>query len=782
MQPSEILSLVERLIPVYHAPDFEQVLERLVADFHPSAKIIVKIELNRLMEPCGRTIDLRGRVNGDCREYRLDGRRHWLDDVAFNDYQKQTKKFGGYTTGVWEALSNTRNNYRIIAKNRAPAPSSNQITSEDSPFQAEPIQLGQDLKRQEKRLRLQTQVEITLPKGQIIHGLTIDMSESGAKIKVPSAFVYQLGDILDVEFVEYLQYATPSQDYKLKLRLLAVEENLDNDAIKILRTVKASEKDLLATLIDDALRNPQKRLKHDNQDKILRARARGFEHIFLKHTCHLPLFFSQDELKLAMLTPNNQRIWQYWHNEQGQQVLGTLFHPQRLKNLTHSDMSQGSCKLYAFQHQHEQKTFFYSMFPTEATQEQTRLFWHVGAKRESWKVFQVSFYRLLPEDKEQLSRFQEELGECVNDLTHCAVLQEIGDHQQANDYLLSEKPRLPVTELNSFRQSRRLVGNPRSVYFDATSRRKEPRFIFKTPLILTHPTKGQVQGHSVDFSGKGISVQALSPLPYHVGELISINMIELNKASKQLDLSTIPYKVVKVSNEGNSIQLVMQENDETSKVSAFLKSIFKLNKDKLKEKEERLPSHGMLNALHQTLLSKMKVFPFYIDKGMHGFQTRVIGVSYPLPKHIDVLSNLGHKEYISLEPLFKNRTNTLLATPLKRSEKQTSSSFEIYIGLEKLGRKPVAIHTKLAQDFTNIKQRIAFIKSAQISGEFIALRLSMAPIYSPITLLLQQELNDLTQVSVHQASALERELTNLVGYGEIEDITEEVLIRLQLTH
>ena len=101
MQQPEILSLAERLIPAYNSDDFEYLLAQITEGEAPSVKILVKMELNRVMAPCTKSVDLRGRVKGECREYELDGVKHWLDDVAFNAYHKNTRKFGGYTEGVW---------------------------------------------------------------------------------------------------------------------------------------------------------------------------------------------------------------------------------------------------------------------------------------------------------------------------------------------------------------------------------------------------------------------------------------------------------------------------------------------------------------------------------------------------------------------------------------------------------------------------------------------------------------------------------------------------------
>jgi hypothetical protein len=232
MQQSEILSLAERLIPAYKSADFEQLLNKFTGGQPPSVKLLVKMELNRVMTPCTKSIDLRGRVQGECREYELDGRKHWLDDVAFNTYHKSVKKFGGYTEGVWENLINTRNNFRVMKQqgtlNKA------KVATVEGSFEVEPIKLGYDLKRLENRLKINTQVKIHLPSNeQVVHGLSVDLSASGAKFKVPSAFNYKLGDTIWVQFTELIKSSKFEELNKpIEYRILGVDESYDNDSVK----------------------------------------------------------------------------------------------------------------------------------------------------------------------------------------------------------------------------------------------------------------------------------------------------------------------------------------------------------------------------------------------------------------------------------------------------------------------------------------------------------------------------------------------------------------------
>ncbi len=782
MLQSEILSLAERLIPVYGSVDFDFVLGQLTEEAPSSTKVLVKMELNRLMAPCTKSIDLRGRVNGECRKYVLEGIAHWLDDAAFNDYHKNIKKFGRYTEGVWENLIAARNNFSAMNK---PVSAEQKIsfTSSDSPFLAEPIQLGYDLKRQEKRLKVQTQVEIHCSKGQVLHGLSIDLSSSGAKFKVPATFNYNLGEHLEVRLTEL---ASKSQlvgiEKPLTYRVLAVDDCYENNAVRYLRTTLLTKTNLIDRVIDEALSSAEKRTRHDNQDKIVRARRRGYEHIALKHTSNLPLFFQGNELKLALLTPNNQQLWQYWHDERNQQTLGSLFHPERMNSLITPGVKGTTNVLYSFTHEHERKTYFYSMLRPEANRDQRLLFWHFGAKRQSWRVFRISLFELSELEKNELATFSTELAATTHSITHMGILQEISNDQSGQDYLLTERPRLPSSTLNVFRHPRRIVGNPQGVYFDAQSRRKEPRYRFKTPLELS-TNQLKIPAHSLDISKRGLGIRLDEPTTLRSGQEISVNFRELQLYDKNLALSAVPYRAVRVSADGRRVQLVIEENSKTMRVIAFFNTIIEHNQDKIIQQQEVLPSNALLEKLHSILLSRTFSSPIFINKSSSGsFNTPVIGVKFPLAKHLELCAQLGHEKKFSLEPIFKGRTSTLIADPVKRIEGATAQHQEVYLSTAKLGNKIIGIESKLHQDFNSAKERIHYIKKARLTGDFYAIRLSTVPIFDSMTSLLRLDLTELADLSLHQASKLEAELTSLVGYCEFEDITEEVIVRLELTN
>ncbi|MGF1696771.1 PilZ domain-containing protein [Vibrio lamellibrachiae] len=780
MQQSEILSIAERLIPAFHSGDFDYLLSQMTEGEAPSAKLLIKMELNRVMAPCTKPIDLRGRVQGECREYELDGLKHWLDDVAFNAYHKNFKKFNGYTEGMWEALINTKNNFRVMKQNGITP--QKESSPETTPFHVEPITLGYDLKRQENRLKVYSQVEITLQNKQLVHAVSIDLSPSGAKFKVPAAINYKLGELVSVSFVE-LQKSSEVEEIVLPLnyRVVGIDDSYENDAVKFIRALKVSESDVINQVIEESLQNNSQKVRHDNQDKIIRARTRGYEHTYLKHTCNLPLFFSGSELKLILMTENNLPIWNYWQDERNQQALGSLFHEERISLLTKAGIRGSSNTIYSFTHQHEGKSLFFSMMMPEATREERQLFWHVGARRKSWKAFKLSIFELSDPECQQLAQHANELGINTEALSHCGILQEIADSDSAGDYLFTQKPKLPSKTLNRFRHTRKIIGNPTSIYFDAKSRRKEPRYQFKSPVELTTQSGKVYSGNTLDLSRHGLSIQLDTPSDITANDRCTVNLRELQLYDKSLPLSEVPYQVIRVGSDDQQVQMSIDNSTQNLRTIGFFDRLIKHNEKKLPQKKELLPSNELLEGLHDILLDKMVSNPVFIEKIKGSLVPRVIGVNYPLPPHLVLMARLGIEKQFSLEPIYKGRMTTLLSVPMKRLEGAVPQYHEVYISALIFGNRIQSLQTKLSSEFESNKERLIFIKKAMNVGDFYVLRVSGAPIFEPLSNLLKVDIEELTQISMHQARSLEKEISSTVGYGEIVDITDEVLVRLELT-
>ena len=76
--------------------DFEMKFAKATKHLAKSEKFLLKMELKRLAQPCARLVDLRGLVDGECRLYEHDERRHFLDDIAIKVFEENLAYYGAY--------------------------------------------------------------------------------------------------------------------------------------------------------------------------------------------------------------------------------------------------------------------------------------------------------------------------------------------------------------------------------------------------------------------------------------------------------------------------------------------------------------------------------------------------------------------------------------------------------------------------------------------------------------------------------------------------------------
>ena len=86
--------IIEQLKSSIGAPEFNQILMQLTQNLPSEKRFLIKMELKRLAKPCVRSIDLRGQVDGECKLFEYRGRKHYLDDVAIDVFNRQVNIFG----------------------------------------------------------------------------------------------------------------------------------------------------------------------------------------------------------------------------------------------------------------------------------------------------------------------------------------------------------------------------------------------------------------------------------------------------------------------------------------------------------------------------------------------------------------------------------------------------------------------------------------------------------------------------------------------------------------
>ena len=114
---SKYQSIIDEFRGRVLSKDFETEFASITKKIPKTERFLLKMELKRLANPCTRLIDLRGHVDGECRAFEHEERTHYLDDIAIKVFEETFADYQAYTFGVYEAVMNTENNFRVIYQN-----------------------------------------------------------------------------------------------------------------------------------------------------------------------------------------------------------------------------------------------------------------------------------------------------------------------------------------------------------------------------------------------------------------------------------------------------------------------------------------------------------------------------------------------------------------------------------------------------------------------------------------------------------------------------------------
>ena len=185
---------------------FESKFATATKNLSKPERFLLKMELKRLAQPCTRLIDLRGLVDGECKRYEHEERPHYLDEVAIKVFEDHITNYDGYTFGVYEAVTNTENNFRVIYQREKSKESS--LPTDDINKQIEKIHypaklysFGPYYNRIEERMNFAIRVDVILSQTQTIECSSSDLSVSGCKFRVLKPANIKLGQVINIRFV-----------------------------------------------------------------------------------------------------------------------------------------------------------------------------------------------------------------------------------------------------------------------------------------------------------------------------------------------------------------------------------------------------------------------------------------------------------------------------------------------------------------------------------------------------------------------------------------------------
>ncbi|WP_334021231.1 PilZ domain-containing protein [Alteromonas sp. S015] len=804
--------IIEQLKPMVNEPEFNQVLLQTASDVPKEKRFLIKMEVKRLAKPCMRTIDLRGHVDGKCNKYVHEGRSHYMDDVAISKFEEQLRVFGRYTYGVYEAVQNTENNFRLmrqkeLAQERVDKenPELKRRSAVLEQFKAPTVNLLDYRQRNAERMNFAVAVELFNSTNQSVRGLSVDISLEGLQVKISKDAFFEKGETLFI-FFRGLE-SEFAMDKKNGIAYKLVKIVTKNDAHYLaLQRYKEKPSPTFDKFLENFIHGNKRRYKVNMSNTIEAITSKICEQYFSPRSPTLPVYIDVINKTLvprfAMVNEVNRETVQYWRDEDDNCRLHFLLTQERLSRLLQKPESIREIFVFSFTHLQNEKVYFYSASYEELLQKDilTRVFLGFGSKKASWRVFKVTLTDMEPEQAHIPLSIPDSVGNKVKKLNtppsarlmsklknlrflaHVTDVTSIAGQETYNEFQFNREN---LSHLRNFGHPRnRAPSNVQVVRFKYEEQRIESRYQLRTQIEARFNDEQVVhKGISEDISvhGLGLRVELSKEYKGSLEGRAEVAFPRLQEIATSFDVMHLQYDIIYHNVDKNILHLKAVPGEEGKSARHFFDELIKKNKANLKvdNDEEEVPGMGQalrcINARNATSLS----FLMSREGARYSPQACMIGKQ---DERITTLSTqYSERGQVNLEFLFRDRKqdSPFLQSGIKAVKLENMPlRQELFISFDASQKEPrMAIIPRYSYKFENDEQRRAFIREAMVRGQFVAIHVMLTTTGKPDMTMLQTEINYVTMYAMHRARELEKTMWSIAACSHLIDVTDEVLIR-----
>lgn len=808
--------IIEQSVPIIQAADFDELFKAMTTDLTKPQQFQVKLELNRLKKPCVRYIDLRGHVDGEVGPYEYGDKTHYMDDTAIKVFERELSYYGQYTTGVYEQVTNTENNFRVLHQKEQkqrleekatakPQNASQQILitepdePADSPYKADKIQFQSYAIRCEERMNYSIAVELQIALGNSFKATTSDLSVSGCKVKLSLDTLIEPGQFVTVHFRGLEEEFALGLDNGLEYEVVGTDI-LDNfQYVRMKRSYRESIK-AFDEFLNNFINGNKRRYKVNMENTEEAVIIKGYEQYYIPRITTLPLFIANEDdhylIKAALTTENNKYLLNYWKNEKQQLVLPLVFTQKRIKTLIYG--AQESI-LYSFSHTKHGRVFHYAALLEELQndEELKHLFLGFGASKPGWRVHKIQLMTAsydhahiplsLPDSASDEVKFlnrppSARVAGVLQKTALVLALTDITEFKKVKQYQSIEYNRQQANDLKVFGVP--INKEPSRVEFvpvDYVNLRKETRFLYQTQVKVELPPITTMMGNSRDFSTKGMQVELDEPCDFVIEDIVLVSLPQLQKITRSFKLTRLPYEVVMVSKNKKIINIRISEHGEKHVGKKFFQQLVQSNRSKLTAAEEGQTVPGLPLAMRNMYVNVCANMPFYIHRRGVRYSLNVIGLGGQQNSLHQLMAYFSEPgcDYHSYPLTQAQQVNNLFADVLKSMQRQDApSTFEFMLRVKRHVKDPQeAMVTEVVRDLRTDHSHEKFIREAMQDDLLFCYRIMISRTGRPDIDYISKELKYVGNYAIHRAKVLEEELWAVIGVGDAVDISDEMMMR-----
>ncbi|MEZ7861564.1 MAG: PilZ domain-containing protein [Aeromonadaceae bacterium] len=776
--------LLEQLLPLLYESDFDTLFANLTQGESNNTRFLLKMELKRLAAPCVRSIDLRARHNAV--SFVHSGIQHFMTPEDIEVFHAAlTTYHGQYTLGVYEAVM-------AAQKERLQQDAQQEDDPQHDPtrFELDAIHFASYYHRREERMHFSSPVILRLGDHQTIQAKTSDISPGGLRLLMSEPVPFEVGDLCQITFTG-LQKEAPAAVIEEPVYYQILGEELRDNRfwLKLLRADADPELD---RYLHHFIEANKLRYRVSIDYLLSSVEVKGYEQYYLPRMTGLPLFFGKDpaaRLLHVLKSENNQPVLEYWRDERNIDRLSGLFNPLRMERLLAQPQSHKQCWIYCFTHTVRSHIYFFSATSDELEHSGLRdLFFTVGAKRPSWRVFKL--------DLEAIQLNEQGLKSLINieDLppAHVASVEQqlaqfgyvgqltaIDDDAHRPDYL-AEAPSDPkANQLHMFAHDLE-VPEFELELLHYVQLRKERRYLHKSAIAVKHGAQTLV-GWTRDISTQGLQIELEQPLACQNGDIIRLTLPKLQALTREMKLDSLPYKVVHSNAAHTVLNLSIHGEAETHIGRRFFQLLIDSNPDKLKLARELKRLSGMARALRNLFTYHLFNTPLYLSKNKPNRLGMIGCIDKPRAMQ-SLLSDSAIEKPFNVMPLFQgDLLKRILLIPLRQLHRNDAPRHcEVFISRQHDRQGNLCYTSKLESDFPTTEAKRQFVRQARQQGRFYSVRLHLSRTGRPDIDFIAGELDYVAKYAIHKARQLEDSLWSIIGICDMMDTTQATLFRLKL--
>lgn len=804
--------LIDDLAPTFKSITFAKEFDRLTASIGASDAFSIACEIERLNLPCKRSINVTAYQSDPTTPLIYQGTQHLLCEHSKKLFLDTAERYQGYTIGVYEAVlaqfaSINSPLYRIDHSLESREHIKDLVVSTNEHLLAPLVPFFEPKKRHEERLNYTTAIELVLSEKVKVSATTIDLSPSGLFIRIKDTRVGAVLKNRTLVSVRFIGFATDLGKDLVSLHydVIDVEEVQGSVKAKLRRT-QGERRTECDRYVSDFIKNNRANYKMNVDNTVTSIVQKGMEQYYSTNCRSLPVFLGQAatgfDAKFSCTNGLNKSILDDWTDENSQVRLEDVFTESRVETLFELSGTDTPVYLFAFNQVSNEKVYFYSATLDELKQRPSlkQVFLGFGSRKASWRVYRLTAAKFNPTDalnqtslpdhvtekqesipvKRRLEEEQQLLEKTVKSLALIVYMEDITNDSGQNTYQGNIFNRATVRELSVYGHPK--VHQPpqlETFYFKSESKRKEPRFKLRTRAQIRFSGE-QLLGYTEDLSVSGLKIELDESYGKPFPSLILITLTELAQKSESKFFRNLTYKVVRVNEESNVLNLALSDSTAVALKQSIGDFIEKRQASWVVDGNEE-SIVGLANTLRTTAARRTPDVCFYMKRLKNEPFIVNVGMASPSHRLRKLITAWGSLPCADLNWIFSRNSKgqRFLVNKLidMRKEKQVRATAELYVQVDFSKRRFSDGVSILWQHDSDTEQTQAFIRDALMSGEFLGLRVHVEKTSKPDLSLLATELSYVEKHAVHRASELTEMLWDIHGVVFLSDISEEVMLR-----